>query len=242
MTHAADATGSAFSIGLIGASGGLGTSTLAAALATRAALAGRSTVLIDLDRGGGGADLLLGCEREPGPRWADLAGASGRVDPQVLLHRLPRSEHDVAVLTGDRHWYELPAGTVEAVRGPLFSAVDVAVLDLGRTTPEWTAQLDAVLLTVGGTVTALGAAEVAADRLRQGGVGPWMVTRGLERRWHPAVSEALQLTVLATLPEDRRTAEDNEIGLPPGSRDRSSLARRSDEILRDLLVERAAVS
>lgn len=237
MTHAVSPTARQFSIGLVGASGGLGVSTLAAGLATRAALAGHESVVLDLDRGGG-ADLLLGCEREPGPRWVDLAGAAGQVDPALLLDRLPRSEHGVAVLTGGRQWHAVRDRTVDAVRGPLISASDVAVIDLGRAVPSWVPDLDTVLLVIGGTVSALGAAEVATDRLLQAGARPWLVPRRLEQRWQAAVSEALEAPVLATVPEDRRMADDLEVGLSPGARSRSAFSRVCDEVLRSVLIER----
>jgi secretion/DNA translocation related CpaE-like protein len=228
-----------FSLGVVGASGGVGVSTLAAGLATRAALAGHEAAVLDLDRGGGGADLVLGCEREPGPRWADLAGASGQVDPELLLERLPRSEHGVAVLTGGRRWHPLPESSVAAVRTSLLGAVDVLVIDLARAVPPWITDLDAVLLVTGGTVSALAAAEVMTDRLLQAGAAPWLVTRHLEPRWEGAVSEALEVPVLARIPDDRRMADDLEVGRSPGSRSRSSFTRVCDELLRSVLIERA---
>ncbi|WP_018157200.1 hypothetical protein [Demetria terragena] len=230
------------SLGLVGASGGLGTSTVAAGLATRAAMAGRDTVLVDLDVGSGGSDLLLGCEREPGPRWGDLAGASGLVDPVALLDRLPRSEHGVATLTHARRWQPVTDQTLRAVRAPLLGAVEVSILDCGTNVPPWIAELDAVMVVVGGTVAALAAAEVAADRLLQAGASPWLVTRGLEERWEAAVSEAMQLPILARIPDDRRMIEDLEVGVAPGSRSRSPLTRMCDEVLRSVLIERERAS
>lgn len=56
-------------IGLCGASGGLGTSSLAAAVAGLAAGLGRDSLLVDLVPNGGGLDQLTGCAHEPGQRW-----------------------------------------------------------------------------------------------------------------------------------------------------------------------------
>lgn len=56
-------------IGLSGASGGLGTSTLAAAVAGLAGELGRTALLVDLAPNAGGIDQLVGCAHEPGLRW-----------------------------------------------------------------------------------------------------------------------------------------------------------------------------
>lgn len=228
------------SIGILGASGGLGASTLAAGLATRAAAAAHETLLVDLDRGGGD-DVLLGCEREPGPRWADLSGATGVVDAHAVMERLPRSEHGVAVLCSGRAWHPLPADTVAAVCSSLRTEVDVTVFDLGRFEPPWVVDLDAVLVLMGATVQALAAAEVTTDRLLQVGVSPWLLTRGLEPRWDASISEALEVPILGRVPDDRRMADDVEVGNPPGRRSRSAFSRLCDGVLRDVLVESEVV-
>ena len=76
-------------IAFVPASGGLGSSTLAAAVAVRAAAASRSSVLVDLDPWGGPKDVLLGLEQEPGWRWPELAEVEGIVDGQGLADELP---------------------------------------------------------------------------------------------------------------------------------------------------------
>ena len=59
-------------VGVLGAVGGAGTSTLACWLADRAAHEDRPAVLVDADRGGCGIDVLLGLEDQDGLRWPDL--------------------------------------------------------------------------------------------------------------------------------------------------------------------------
>ena len=77
------ATGSggaaALVLGVVGARGGVGASTLAAALAARGARR-TASVLVDLDAAAPGLDLLVGLEDDPGVRWPDLAGAAGAID------------------------------------------------------------------------------------------------------------------------------------------------------------------
>jgi len=73
----------------------------AAALAATGAAAGRSTLLVDADPWGGGADLLVGAEEVTGLRWSDLAATTGRVAAASLRGVLPVVD-DVAVLSWGR--------------------------------------------------------------------------------------------------------------------------------------------
>jgi hypothetical protein len=76
-------------IAFIPASGGTGATTLAAAVAVRAAAAGRTAVVVDLDRFAGRLDVVLGVEHQGGWRWPDLAEVAGVVDGHQLLRQLP---------------------------------------------------------------------------------------------------------------------------------------------------------
>ena len=73
-------------IGVVGGSGGVGTSSFAAVLA---AVAG-GALLVDLDVAGGGIDVTLGIESTPGARWSGLRLAGGRLEPGALVGGLPR--------------------------------------------------------------------------------------------------------------------------------------------------------
>jgi septum formation inhibitor-activating ATPase MinD len=87
-------------IALVPATGGTGSTTLAAAVAVRAAAAGRSSVIVDLDRLAGRLDVVLGIEEEDGWRWPDLAGVSGVVDGSQLLRELPMARGAAALSFG----------------------------------------------------------------------------------------------------------------------------------------------
>jgi septum formation inhibitor-activating ATPase MinD len=87
-------------IALVPATGGTGSTTLAAAVAVRAAAAGRSSVIVDLDRLAGRLDVVLGIEEEDGWRWPDLVGVSGVVDGQQLLRELPMARGAAALSFG----------------------------------------------------------------------------------------------------------------------------------------------
>ena len=117
-------------IGVVGACGGVGTSVFAAALAAVAARAGARAVLVDGARDGGGVDVLLGIEDEPGLRWPDLHAARGEVIGEQLYALLPtwRGAH---VLSADRtRPATLPDDVPRDVLGALAAACDVVVHDV----------------------------------------------------------------------------------------------------------------
>jgi MinD-like ATPase involved in chromosome partitioning or flagellar assembly len=65
------------------------------------AQAATESLLIDGDPWGGGLDLVLGSETEPGLRWPDLSLAGGRVSLAALRDALPK-RHGVSILSGSR--------------------------------------------------------------------------------------------------------------------------------------------
>lgn len=206
-------------VGLVGGSGGVGTSTMAAGLAWSASRQGVRTALVDLDPRGGGLDVLLGLEEAPGWRWPALAAADGFLSD--LHEHLPRLD-TLAVVSHDREARaELPTTATVAVVRALARCHDLVVLD-GGTRPG-TAELEAlraadgVLLVCAGDLRGLAAAAqqvrildahlpLAAvhSRIRPGGYGAAVVAR------------TLGLPVVATLPADRRIPACLERGEPPG--------------------------
>lgn len=118
-------------VGVVGARGGAGASTFAAALAHRLARRG-SAALVDLERTGGGIDVLVGLEGADGLRWPDLAGARGEVAGVELVALLPRWGA-CTVLSADRaRPGPPPSAAVDDVLGALASEVDHVVVDLDR--------------------------------------------------------------------------------------------------------------
>jgi MinD-like ATPase involved in chromosome partitioning or flagellar assembly len=177
-------------IAFVPTSGGVGCSTLASAVAVRAAAAGRVAVAVDLDRFSGRLDVVLGLEQEPGWRWPDLAAVAGTVDGGRLLDELPTLGATPAVLTwpggqpagtagdpvglgsgtDDRladvdDWlersYDVVAGLVEVA--------DVVVLDCPRDDRVLAALadlVDVVVLVAGAAVSQVAAAGVAVPLVR----------------------------------------------------------------------------
>lgn len=96
-------------LAFVGAAGGAGTSTLAAAVA-RATTPDTHPVVVDAHRYSGGVDLLFGVEEEVGARWGDIDIGEGSVDRAQLRQALPQTVDGIAVLTGARTTVVAAAG------------------------------------------------------------------------------------------------------------------------------------
>ena len=107
----------------VGAAGGAGTSTLAAAVARTAAVE-LAPVLVDAQRYSGGLDLLLGIEDEVGARWGDLDIGEGAVDRDHVRRALPRTADGIAALTSART-------TVAHASAPTADEIDRVTAALG---------------------------------------------------------------------------------------------------------------
>ncbi len=217
-----------------GASGGLGTSTLACAVARRAHRGGVGAVLVDLVAGGG-LDTTVGAEHRPGYRWPDLADADGELDGGRLLARLPEAG-GVPVL-GSRG--PVPARAVPAVVATLRGRTGVLVADCGHLGQQGQVptslepDLDVVLVGVRPRQLADGDALVTAladDREVR------VVTRGRRVRDELSESVALALGVplLGHLAHDPGVTDDEDRGRCPGGR-AGGLSRAADAVLRAVL-------
>lgn len=96
-------------LAVVGAVGGCGTSTLAAALGVRAAAgpgpyatATDRTLLVEADRRGTGIDLVLGAEDRTGLRVEDVRAELGGPDPDALWGAVPAAMPALGVLARDR--------------------------------------------------------------------------------------------------------------------------------------------
>jgi secretion/DNA translocation related CpaE-like protein len=126
------ATRAAVTIAFVGGCGGAGSTTLAAAVAVLGNRRGFRTMLIDGDPLGGGIELALGIERDPGDRWPKLLNASGRISAAALWSALP-SIDGLTVLSWDQSDVTvLPPDTMSSVIGAAQRSADLVVLDLPR--------------------------------------------------------------------------------------------------------------
>lgn len=230
-----DPVADGFVLGVLGAPGGVGASSVATACAGRAALAGRTVVLLDAQPWGGGIEVLAGLDAAPGLRWPDLTGVQGDVDGTRLVAELPVNEDGVRCLS----WG--PAPPDGAVPGPapvvtaLRRAVPVVVVDLPRPAAAegheaWWAACDEVVLVMEPSVTGLGAAIAVARSWPPAGV----VVRTPAHVGAVDLEAALGVPVLACLAEDRSVARCLERGLAVGAAP-GALAEVADVLLSLLL-------
>jgi secretion/DNA translocation related CpaE-like protein len=228
-------------IGVIGACGGAGASTFAAALAVTAARSA-SSALIDGDRLGGGIDVLIGAEHRPGARWPELAATRGRLASATLSGALPGVD-GLAVLSWDR------AGTA-AVDG----AAAAAVADAGRRAFRWVVvdlprrfdatasalagAADILVLVVPATVRATAAAAALIEQQLSQCAAPQLVIRDANPAHLSAthIGAALGLPVAAGYRSESAVAGAAARGEPPLRRARGSL----HEACRSLLATASA--
>ncbi len=120
-------------VGVVGACGGAGSSTLVTGLSLAASARGDRVLAMDADPLGGGLDIHLGAEDLPGVRWLDLLRTSGRLSAATLDYALPHM-NGVAVLAQTR-----AAGTTSIPPEAMVALLDTAVrgydlvsVDVGR--------------------------------------------------------------------------------------------------------------
>lgn len=218
-------------IAVVGAAGGVGTSTAAALVARRRARTGGRTVLVDLAPAGGTLDVLLGVEERPGVRWSDLRRARGVVAPEDLEGRLPLWE-GVEALSADRGDGGRPEpDVVRAVVEALAARDGTVLLDVPAAvvrTPGWADVSELVHLVV--LVTGQDVLGVAgAVGVRPGlGVADVRLVLRARRAAQVAPAEAahvLDAPLVAVLPTDRSLPGAVDRGFGPRTTRTSGLER-----------------
>lgn len=109
-------------LGITGGCGGAGATTAAIWIAQAAAGLGVRVLLVDGDPWGGGLELALAAEENPGLRWPDLAEARGSIDPLQLSDSLP--------VAGGFSFLSWPATREQPL--PVAAAAAAGVLDAAR--------------------------------------------------------------------------------------------------------------
>lgn len=229
-------------VAVVGGRGGAGATVLACALAGTAARTGRRALLLDADPLGGGVDLVVGAEDEPGARWPDLAASRGRLPPAALVEALPRAD-GVSVLSWDRgEPTRLDPAVVLAVLAAGRAAHDVVVADLPRRLDDAARavldQATRTLLVVPAEVRAAAAASRVAAELGAGCRDLQLVVRGpgpggLQAR---QVAQVLGLPLAADLSDEPGLPRALDRGEPPARRGRGPLWRLCTALLDDVAV------
>lgn len=217
-------------VGVAGARGGAGASTLAAALAWRVARR-TATVLVDADPSSCGVDLLVGLDAAAGVRWPDLGGIRGDVPGADLLRALPRWG-PCAVLSATPGGAPPDADTVRDAVLALAEVTGLVVVDLGRAS-DGTVGAGAVLVVTPRELRAVGGAVRVLDACRTVDVAAAPVVRG------PApggmgvaeLARSLGVPVVGSVPTVRGLAAAAERGGLPV---RGALARAAESLARRL--------
>ncbi|MFB6719914.1 septum site-determining protein Ssd [Kribbella sp. NPDC056345] len=227
---------SAVTLAFVGGCGGAGATTMAAAVALSGNRRGLRTMLIDGDPLGGGIELALGIERDPGQRWPELLNAAGRVSAAALRSVLPTAS-GLPVLSWDRSDVTaLPPETMRSVLNAAQCSNDLVVLDLPRrpdpAVEEAFVRATATLLVVPCDIRSLAAAKRLAGPLAEVAGDLRVIARETRRPAVPAVEAALHLGLpLATSFADER---DLSAAMDQGRFDpnpRGSLARAAGMLL-----------
>jgi secretion/DNA translocation related CpaE-like protein len=226
---------------VVGGSGGVGASTLAAGLAFVAARASQRTMLIDADARSGGLDLLLGAERTPGWRWPRLASARGHLGDLTGQLAAVEGVDLLSMARGEStQGWELQAEQLKSVLLSAMRSHDITVLDLprtlGTTAREALRRAKLAVLLVRDDVRGVAAGREVVRELEgecdRFGV---VVRQGRSRLLQPdLVATGVGLPLLGSLPDDLGLALAAERGDPPARSARSSLAGLSRELLGNL--------
>ncbi|AKE38185.1 Helicase/secretion neighborhood CpaE-like protein [Corynebacterium camporealensis] len=198
-------------IAVTGAGGGVGASTLAAALARHT-----GALLIDAVPNSGGLDLLLGLEAQPGARWPDLNVGDGSIDPADLRTALPSSADGVAVLSAAR---STVTGTAEVDPATVHTFIDavrpfagVRIVDCPRESIP--PACDHVVVVVAAEVRSAAIATQLLADLRAHKIPASVVLR--HRQWSglsvEEVEKIVHAPVIAQLPNIRGLTRACELG------------------------------
>ena len=222
----------AWTVGVVGGSGGAGATTFAAALGQVAALSG-PTLVVDTDRIGPGLDRVLGLEGRTGVRWDELCRTTGRLGAVSLREGVPR-QGGLGVLT----FYAgrqpaLPAFAVREVVAAAQRGHDTVVVDLPRVRDEVLDEVmvrcDRVVVVTRPTLAGLTSTERVVGGLpdpRRAGL--LLRGAGLEP---DEVRRVLSTPVLASMGDQRGLAEAVDLGLGPVRSRRGPLARAARAVL-----------
>ncbi|MGL4305567.1 MAG: septum site-determining protein Ssd [Mycobacteriaceae bacterium] len=218
-------------IAVIGGSGGAGASTFSAALA----FAAEQAFLIDCDPYGGGIDLLLGIESEPGLRWPDLHLEGGRVSGEALHRALPVKKK-VTTLSYGRGKEYVHAEALTAVLEASRSLGGTVICDLPRNLGESIQPVldcaDLVVVVAVAQVRACASSESIVQQVLLQNPRVGLVVRGPSPGGLRAkdLSDVVRAELLATMrPQPRLTQMLEDGGLT--LRSRSPLARAARQVL-----------
>lgn len=213
-------------IAFIGGSGGVGASVIASAAAY---LSRDSVLLLDLDPGGGGIDLLLAAESIPGQRWHELQHVRGALEPGAL--RPVAAPSGVHVVSHSREYLPVASEAMCSVITAARAQYSLVILDLPRDFSDKAvlALIDQILIVVGGDVRACASANSNVLRLQKIHSQISAVVRTSEDA--VGIAEFLGIPLAAEVLWEPRLSHDIDNGITPGSRKRGQVFVGVEQLL-----------
>jgi secretion/DNA translocation related CpaE-like protein len=235
-----DGRGNGVVVAFTGGSGGVGATTLAAALALVAGRRHHRVALVDLDPAGPGLRRVAGFDEVTGVTWAELGASRGRIGSRSLREALP-AQDGVGVLGWPDEAADPPApGLLREVVSAARRGHDWVVLDLPRSaatgadagTLDVVSRCDHVVVVARASLGSVAATARLAERLRAMHARLGLVVRS--RRGSPLAEElagAVGVPLLAELTDQRRLDEHLDLGAGPVHSRRGPLARTASALL-----------
>ena len=240
MAEASAVPGEVLSV--VGARGGAGASSFAAALATTSVANGLQTSAVDLDPLGPGLGLMLGANGTEGLHWSDVGRTRGRVPSGALTTGLP-NVNGVAVLGWGPTVSETPwPGSAGAAIDAMRRASDLVVVDLARSPSdlagEALSRTRAVLLVVPRDIRAIAAASRLLRLPMFDGADVRLVIRGPAPGGITAeeVQSAIGLPVVVDMAASSGLDRDLESGIAPATGGRGPMAKACKLVLAEFDV------
>ncbi len=229
-------------IGVIGAQGGVGATTLGLWVARELKRHGKSSAFIDLDPLSIGVDTVISTVQKTGKRWADLSG-TGAVLAGKLNEVLPRWKGVKIVTADERGGVSQKTDIANRTIAAVAQLNDFTILDLARSATlsdvpahAWLGWCDQLLLLTNSDTLALIRAQKILQAL-QNKLDIAVVGFGVKSRAQLAnMAQILQHQNTFSFRKSRNFIADLEHSMAPGDRARSVSARDVKEICADFIL------
>ena len=233
---------------LMGAKGGVGTTTVAVNLGVQLATFGQKrTVLLDFARPLGNAHLLLDLQ----PRFTvrDAVDSLNRLDSHFLAGLLTKHKTKLELLGGvtqPEEWQAIDVGALDRAVNVAQNSFDIVLLDMGsQFSAEWSSILRLarmILLVAEANVPSLWTLERRLVALKGLGVDPSRA-RIIINRWHKGDDQIVRgvqkesgYPIFANLPNDyRKTSQAVNLGTPIPDNHNNVLISRYRQIAEQVL-------
>lgn len=201
-------------IAVIGASGGIGTTTAGIGLALHHAR-DVSSLLVDIESLSG-LEITLAIEQQKGLRWHDLHGARGHIDTHQLLRLLPQFNGIPILSKSCQKEPEVDTGAVEAfLQSCKHSELSIVALVDSQSLKQFLPFWDAVIVVT--PVTLMGAARSLEVKNLAGDIPIYALASGIADVdiTDTQYAHATKIPLIAHLPRSKSLRDSQSLGLGP---------------------------